>query len=89
MISQIALLLIPLSKSLDLLDVVDLKDVFVCGVTAFEEKGDQHRPLGVRVDAAAGVALVEGGEEEGGALGGLEGGWLAEVYALFWVGLRF
>jgi len=41
------------------------------------------------VDAAAGVALVEGGEEERGALGGVEGWWRAEVDALVGVGLRF
>lgn len=89
MISQISLLLISLSKSLDLLNVVDLKDVLVCSVAALKKQSDQHSPLRMCVNAAAGIALVEGGEEEGRALGGLEGWGFAEVDTLFWIGLCF
>ena len=86
MIPQTTRLRIPPAKALDLLNVVDLEHGGV-GRLALEEQRDQHRPLRVRVDAAAGVALGEGGDEEGRALGGLEGGRGAQVDAIFGVEL--
>lgn len=52
-----------------------------------EDESEEDSPLGVGVYTAARVAFCEGGDEEGGALGGLEGGWGAEIYTAFGVGL--
>ncbi len=41
------------------------------------------------MDAAPGVAPVEGGQEEGRALGGFEYWRRAEVDSLLWIGLCF
>lgn len=69
-------------EALDLLNVVDLEDAAAGPVGGgLEDEGDEDGPVRVRVDAAAGVAAREGGEEEGGALRGLEGGRRAEVGA--------
>lgn len=53
-----------------LLDFLNLK-ARIGAKVALDEESDEHGPLRVRVDAAAGAA-VEGGEEEGGAGGGFE-----------------
>jgi hypothetical protein len=45
--------------SLDLLDLVHGEDVFVSLLSALAQKSDEHRPLRVRVNAAAGVARGE------------------------------
>lgn len=68
-----------LAKALDLLNVVDLEDA---AALCLEEQGDEDGPVGVGVDAAAGAAAGEGGEEEGRALGGLVEGRGAEVGSL-------
>lgn len=60
------------SKSFYLLDVVDFKHGGVGG--GFKEERYEDCPLGMRVDTTTGVALGEGGHEEGGALGGFEVG---------------
>mgnify|MGYP005989103839 CR=1 FL=1 len=78
-ISQVARLGHALAKTLDLLNVVNLKDLVFAGTLGFEEQRDQHGPLGVGVDAAAGVAACESGEEEGSALRGFVDGRGAEV----------
>ena len=64
-VAQVALLAAALGDALDLLDLLDL-EARVFTEVALNEQRDQHRPLRVRVDAAAGAAL-EGGHEEGGA----------------------
>lgn len=80
MIPQISRLRHPPPKSLDLLDIVDLKDFVVHAAgLLLEEDGYEDGPLGVGVDAAAGTATGEGCEEEGGALGGFVGWRGAEV----------
>lgn len=84
MVPQVAHFPEPLAKALDLLNVVNLKDLVVA--LCLEQQRDQHGPVGVRVDAAAGAAAGEGGEEEGRALGGLVGGRGAEIGALLLVG---
>jgi hypothetical protein len=54
--------------ALDLLDLVHRKHVLVGALLpGFAEEGDEHRPLRVCVDTAAGVAGGEGCEEERGA----------------------
>lgn len=68
MVAQVADLAQALAKALDLLNVVDLEDAAALGL---EEEGDEDGPVRVGVDAAAGAAAGEGGEEEGRALGGL------------------
>lgn len=81
-VAQVARLLVSLAEALDLLNVVNLKDLGVAaglGALLLEEQGDEDGPLGVRVDAAAGAAAREGGEEERRALAGLEGGRGAQV----------
>lgn len=78
-ISQVARLGHALAKTLDLLNVVNLKDLVLAGTLGLEEQRHQHSPLGVGVDAAAGVAACEGGEEEGSALRGFVDGGRAEV----------
>lgn len=86
MISQVAHFAEPFAKALDLLNVVNLKDL--AAVTpGLEQQRNEHGPVGVRVDAAAGAAAGEGGEEEGRALGGLVGGRRAQVGALLEGGL--
>lgn len=82
MVPKVARLLVSLSEALDLLDVVDFENR---GTLALEEEGDENSPLGVGVDAATGVALGEGGEEEWGALGGFVDRWGAEVDSVLWV----
>lgn len=84
MVPQVPDLAEPLAKALDLLNVVNLKDLAVA--LCLEQQRDEHGPVGVRVDAAAGAAAGEGGEEEGRALGGLVGGRGAEIGALLLVG---
>lgn len=84
MVPQVADLAEPLAKALDLLNVVNLKDLAVA--LCLEQQRDEHGPVGVRVDAAAGAAAGEGGEEEGRALGGLVSGRGAEIGALLLVG---
>ena len=81
MIPQVALLRHPPPEALDLLDVVDLKDFILTWTLGLEQQRDEHGPLGVRVDAAAGVAAGEGCEEEGRALGGLVAWGGAEIGA--------
>jgi hypothetical protein len=64
---------------LDLLDARDLEGARggpggrILGLSLFDEERDEDSPLRVRVDAAAGVALAEGGVEERGAGGGFVG----------------
>lgn len=84
MVPQVTHLAEPLAKALDLLNVVNLKDLVVA--LGLEQQRDEHGPVGVRVDAAAGAAAGEGGEEEGRALGGLVGWRGAEIGALLLVG---
>ena len=81
MVAQVARLLEAPAEAFDLLNVVDLKDGAVAVVVGLclEQEGDEDGPVGVGVDAAAGVAAGEGGEEEGRALGGLVDGRGAEV----------
>lgn len=80
-VPQVTDLAEPLAKALDLLNVVDLKDAAVVAL-CLEQQRDQHGPVGVRVDAAAGAAAGEGREEEGRALRGLVDGRGAQVGAL-------
>lgn len=87
MVPQIPRLLEPPPKPLDLLNIINLKDVRL-RPALLQQQRDQHRPLRVRVDAAPGVALVERRQEERGTLRRLEGGRGAQVDALFGVGLR-
>ena len=69
-VAQVALLAAALGDALDLLDLLNF-ETCVFAEVALDEECDQHGPLRVRVDAAAGAAL-EGGHEEWGAGGGLE-----------------
>lgn len=76
MISQITLLLIPLSKAFDLLDVVNLKYCLALGIRLLlEQKGDEDSPLRMGVDAAPGVSFCECGNEERCTLRGLVYWW--------------
>jgi len=85
MVPQVARLGETLAEALDLLDVVDLEDLAAARVgVGLEEESDKDGPLGVSVDAASGVALREGGEEEGRALGGTTGGGRSDVGAGAW-----
>lgn len=86
MVSEGTLFLKPLSEALDLLNVVDLKQCFVCGLS-LEKEGEEDGPLGVGVYTTSCTTFCEGGDEEGGALGGFEGWWGAEIYSFLWVGL--
>lgn len=88
MVPQIPRLLEPPPKPLDLLNIINLKDVRLRRPALLQQQRDQHRPLRVRVDAAPGVALVERRQEERGTLRWLEGGRGAQVDALLGVGLR-
>ena len=65
MISQVSLNVMALSKSLDLLDIVNLKDRLATG---FEEECHENGPLRVRVNTAARAALLECSEKERRAL---------------------
>lgn len=67
------------AEALDLLDVVDLKDLVPAGALGLEQQGDEDGPLRVRVDAAAGVAAGEGCQEERRALRRLVAGGRAKV----------
>lgn len=87
MVPQIPRLLEPPPKPLDLLNIIDLKDIRL-RAALIQQQRDKHRPLRVRVDAAPGIALVEGGQEERGTLRRLECGRGTQVDALFGVGLR-
>lgn len=79
MIPQVTHLTHALAKTFNLLNVVDLEDA---AALCLEEQGDEDGPVGVGVDAAAGAAAGEGGEEEGRALGGLVERGGAEVGSL-------
>lgn len=83
-VPQIALLAVPLPESLDLLDVVDLEELGVAAgrCRRLEDEGDEHGPVRVGVDAAAGAALGKGGEEERRALRRLVEGRRAQVGAV-------
>lgn len=87
MIAQASHLSRPLPEALDLLEVVDLKDHVAAGALGLEQQRDQNGPLRVRVDAAAGAAAGEGGEEEGRALRGPEAAGAAQICALLEGGL--
>lgn len=78
-VPQVAHLTHALAKTFNLLNVVDLEDA---AALCLEEQGDEDGPVGVGVDAAAGAAAGEGGEEEGRALGGLVERGGAEVGSL-------
>jgi len=67
MVSQVTLFAETLPKCLDLLNIVDLKESGV-GRTSFEKEGDENSPLRMRMDTAAGIALLESRNEEGSAL---------------------
>lgn len=69
-VAEITLLASPLWYAFDLLNLLDF-EARVGPEVALDKEGDEHGPLRVRVDAAAGAA-VEGGEEEGRAGGGFE-----------------
>lgn len=84
MIPQISLFAESLSKAFNLLYIVDFEET-AGGRLVLEQEGNEHGPLGMCVDAAGSVAFGEGGHEEGGALGGFERGWGAEVDSFFWV----
>lgn len=84
---EVARLLEPATKALDLLDVVDLKHLVVSGALGLEEQRHQHGPVRVRVDAAAGAALGEGGQEERRALRGPAPRGRAQVDAVLEVDL--
>lgn len=83
MVAQVALLGGAPGKALDLLDVVDLKDLVKARALGLEEQSDEDSPLRVRMDATAGVATREGGQEEGRALRRLVARRRTEVAALF------
>ncbi|CAH0049631.1 unnamed protein product [Clonostachys solani] len=87
MVAQVAGLVHALAEALDLLNVVDLEDPVVAGALGFKEQSDEDGPLGVGVDAAAGAAAGEGGEEERGALGRLVDWGRPDVGALLECGL--
>lgn len=55
-------------EALDLLDVVDAELAITPGTQRLEEQRDEHRPLRVGVDAAAGPPLREGRQEQRRAL---------------------
>lgn len=74
-VSQVTLLSHTAAEALDLLDIVDLEDLVFARALGLKEESDEDGPLGVSVDAAAGVAAGECGEEERCALGGLVAGW--------------
>lgn len=82
MVPEVPDLAVTSTEALDLLNVVDLEDLVVARPLGLEQEGDEDGPLGVRMDAAGGAAAGEGGEEERGALRGLEGGRGAEVDTL-------
>lgn len=79
MVPKVPALLEALAEPLDLLNVVDAE---LLASLLFEDQRHEDGPVGVGVDAAAGIALGEGGEEEGGALAGLVNRWAAEVDSL-------
>jgi hypothetical protein len=80
MVTQVTLLLETSSKALDLLNIVDLEDLPLAFMRhLLEEKSNKYGPLRMGMDAAACITLGEGGDEEWGALGGLEGRRRAEV----------
>lgn len=81
-IAQVPLLGHAPPEALDLLNVVDLKHLVLARPLSLEEQRHEDCPLGVRVDAAAGVAAGKGREEERRALGGLVAGRGAEICAL-------
>lgn len=68
-----------LGDAFDLLDIADLK-VTLLAELALDQQRHQDCPLGVGVNTAAG-ALVKGGKEERGAIGGLQVERLANVFA--------
>lgn len=86
MVSQVTFFAKPSPEGLDLLDVVDLEH---CGIawSRLEEKCDQDGPLGVCMDAASGIALLERCHEERRALRWFEVWWGADVDALLGVDL--
>ena len=73
-ISQVALFSHATSEALDLLNVVDLKDLILSRTFSLKQQRYQDSPLRVGVDAAACVAASEGSEEERCALRGLVAG---------------
>ena len=67
-VAQVALLAAALGDALDLLDLVHREDVLVGALLAsLTQQSDEHRPLRVCVNAAAGVARRESRKEERGA----------------------
>lgn len=87
MVAQVSRLVHALAEALDLLNVVDLEDPVVAGALGLEEQRDEDGPLGVGVNAAAGAAAGERGEEERRALGRLVDRGRSDVGALLERGL--
>lgn len=83
---RVVVAVIPFALSLgdafDLLDIADLKVALLAEV-ALDQQCHQHCPLRVGVNTAAG-ALVKGGKEERGAIGGLQIERLANVFPRRW-----
>ena len=85
-IPQAALLLEASPEPLDLLNIIDLKDL-VIQRPLLKEQSNEDGPLGMRMYAAPGSAFREGSNEEWGALGGLESGGRSEVDSLLGIQL--
>ena len=70
MVAEVACLPISTTEALDLLNVVDFEFVALDSrmLGALKNQGDKHGPLAVSMDAAAGVAFGEGGQEKRRAL---------------------
>lgn len=82
-VAKIARLFKAFAKALDLLNVVDAEftRIFCPAGTAasLEDQGHEDGPLTVRVNAATGTTLGEGGQEQRRALRRLVARWAAEV----------